>query len=197
MLGIAFGGGDVSVRDGLLAILTLGPAYGLQLHSELATRAPHRKPVNVGQIYGTLDRLVKQQLIEPAGQTDDALPLYRLTRDGFAEAGRWMSSPTLASLPEWTEMLDQVLVTSTVDPVIAKSIAEEYRRWWEADLAVTRTPVIEGSFPTEAHLALVAREAMAVAAIAWLGAAIAALSDYDSYRALNEVRPKRGRRPVR
>ncbi|MES2170284.1 MAG: PadR family transcriptional regulator, partial [Actinomycetota bacterium] len=65
----------MSVRDGLLAILTLGPAYGLQLHSELTTRAPHRKPVNVGQIYGTLDRLVKQHLIEPAGFTEDALPL--------------------------------------------------------------------------------------------------------------------------
>jgi DNA-binding PadR family transcriptional regulator len=185
----------VSVRDGLLAILTLGDAYGLQLHSELATRAPHRKPVNVGQIYGTLDRLVTQQLIEPAGQTNDALPLYRLTGAGSNEAARWMSSPTLTALPEWTEMLDQVLVTSTIDPAVAKDIAEKYRRWWEADLATTRTPVIEGSFPTEAHLALVAREAMAVAAIAWLGASIAALSDYDSFRALSDSRPKRGRRP--
>jgi hypothetical protein len=42
----------MSVRDGLLSVLTLGPAYGLQMHAELASRAPHRKPVNVGQIYG-------------------------------------------------------------------------------------------------------------------------------------------------
>ncbi|MCU1415079.1 MAG: hypothetical protein JWN80_2419 [Microbacteriaceae bacterium] len=185
----------MSVRDGLLAILTLGPAYGLQLHSELATRAPHRKPVNVGQIYGTLDRLVKQDLIEPAGITEDALPLYGLTHAGTVEAARWMSTPDVGALPEWTEMLDQVLVSSTIDPVVAKSLAEQYRRWWEDDLRNTRTPVIEGSFTTEAHLALVAREATAVAAIAWLGAAIAALSDYDSYRGLSEVRPKRGRRP--
>jgi DNA-binding PadR family transcriptional regulator len=195
MLGIAFGGGAVSVRDGLLAILTLGPAYGLQLHTELATRAPHRKPVNVGQIYGTLDRLAKQELIEDAGLTEDALPLYRLTHAGTAEAALWMSSPTVPALPEWTEMLDQVLVTSTIDPVVAKDLAEKYRRWWEADLEHTRTPVIEGSFSTEAHLALVAREAQAIAAIAWLGSAVAALSDYDSYRGLSEARPRRGRRP--
>ncbi len=185
----------MSVRDGLLAILTLGPAYGLQLHSELASRAPHRKPVNVGQIYGTLDRLVKQDLIEAAGQTDDALPLYRLTHAGTVEAAAWMSTPDAAALPEWTEMLDRVLVTATIDPVVAKSVAEQYRHWWEDDLRETRTPVLEGSFTTEAHLALVAREASAVAALAWLGAAIAALSDYDSYRGLSEVRPKRGRRP--
>ena len=185
----------MSVRDGLLAILTLGPAYGLQLHSELASRAPHRKPVNVGQIYGTLDRLAAQGLIEDAGVTADALPLYRLTEPGTAEAARWMSSPTVSALPEWTEMLDQVVVTATVDPIVAKHVAEEYRRWWENDLAETRRPVIEGSFATEAHLALVAREALGVAALAWLGAAIAALSDNDSFRPLDSVRPRRGRKP--
>jgi DNA-binding PadR family transcriptional regulator len=186
----------VSVRSGVLAILTLGPAYGLQLHSELASRTPHRKPVNVGQIYGTLDRLVTQAMIEPAGLTDDALPLYRLTAAGHEEAVQWMSSPTIDALPEWTEMLDQVLLTSTVDPVAAKSMAEQYRRWWEADLVRTRTPGLDGAFSTESHLALVAREAIGVAAVAWLGAGIAALSDFDSFRALSEARPKRGRRPA-
>ncbi|MET4780076.1 PadR family transcriptional regulator [Glaciihabitans sp. UYNi722] len=185
----------MSVRDGLLAILTLGPAYGLQLHSELASRAPHRKPVNVGQIYGTLERLAKQGLIEPAGLTDDALPLYRLTEAGKNEATGWMSEPVIDALPEWTEMLDQVLVASSIDPVSAKRVAQLFRRWWETDLEHTRRPVIEGSFPTDAHLALVAREAQAVAAIAWLGSAISALSENDSIRGLSDVRPRRGRRP--
>jgi hypothetical protein len=144
---------------------------------------------------GTIDRLIAQRLIEAAGLTDDALPLYRLTESGTTEARAWMSTPTLSALPEWTEMLDQVLVTSTIDPALAKQTAEQYRRWWEADLAATRTPVIEGSFTTEAHLALVAREAQAVAALAWLSASIAALADYDSYRPLSEIRPRRGRKP--
>ncbi len=184
----------MSVRDGLLAILTLNAAYGLQLHSELASRAPHRKPVNVGQIYGTLERLVRQSLIEPAGTTDDALPLYRLTAKGRASAAAWMTDPVVDGLPEWTEMLDQVLVTSSITPVSAKGLAEGYRRWWEADLKKTRTPVLDGSFMTDAHLALVAREALGVAAIAWLGSAISALSNDDSFRPLSDVRPRRGRR---
>ncbi|MCU1514903.1 MAG: PadR family transcriptional regulator [Microbacteriaceae bacterium] len=185
----------MSVRDGLLAILSLGPAYGLQLHAELASRAPHRKPVNAGQVYGTLERLTKQGFIEPAGQTDDALPLYNLTRQGFAEVAAWMSTPAIDALPEWTEMLDQVLIASSIDAVCAMDLAGQYRRWWENDLKLTRTPGLDGSFTTDAHLALVAREALGVAAIAWLGAAIAALSDYDTQRGLSQVRPKRGRRP--
>ena len=31
----------------------------IMLHSELAARAPHRRPVNVGQIYSTLERLAR------------------------------------------------------------------------------------------------------------------------------------------
>ncbi|MHC5796040.1 PadR family transcriptional regulator [Lacisediminihabitans sp. FW035] len=182
----------MSVRDGLLAVLSLGEGYGLQLHSELASRTPHRRPVNVGQIYSTLERLARTGLVEPAGTTIDALPLYRLTAAGASAAASWMTEPVLDGLPEWTEMLDQVLVTSSIDPVAAKTVAERYRRWWEADLAATRSapePAL-----ADARLALVAREAQAVAAIAWLGSAIAALVDYDSFRPLSDSRPKRGRR---
>jgi DNA-binding PadR family transcriptional regulator len=182
----------VSVRDGLLAVLSLGPGYGLQLHSELASRAPHRKPVNVGQIYSTLERLSRQSLVEPAGATEDALPLYRLTATGRAEAARWMSDPVLDGLPDWAEMLDQVLITSSIDPVAAKMVAERFRRWWEADLAGSRAAPEPAT--TDARLARDEREAQAVAAIAWLGSAIAALSDYDSFRPLSKTRPKRGRR---
>lgn len=182
----------MSVRNGLLAVLSLAPAYGLQLHSELAARSPHRRPVNVGQIYSTLDRAARLSLVESAGTTDDGLPLYRLTAVGRQVATIWMTEPVLENLPEWTEMLDQVLVTSSIDSAAAKTVAEGFRRWWEADLAETRAraePIL-----TDARIARTAREAQAIAAIAWLGSAIAALADQDSFRALSDDRPKRGRR---
>ncbi len=184
----------MSVRSGLLAVLTLGPAYGLQLHAEFTDRAPHRGPVNVGQVYGTLERLSKQNLVEPAGTTDDGLPMHRLTEAGRDEAACWMHEPLLESLPEWTEMLDQVLVTSSIDSPAAEGLAESFRRWWEADLAGTRVAASADTLPVDARLALVAREAQGVAAIAWLGAAIATLSDYDAFRGPSEVRPRRGRK---
>jgi DNA-binding PadR family transcriptional regulator len=191
----------MSVRDGALAILTLGPAYGLQLHAELADRAPHRKPVNVGQIYGTLERLAKQGLVADAGTTDDGLPLYALTDDGDGEARVWMREPVTAPLPEWTEMLDQILITSSLDPAAAMTLARRYRRWWEADLTATRDALRSDSpAPTEhprqdRRLAVLAREALAVAALAWIGAATSAIAENDSARGYSGVRPKRGRRP--
>ena len=56
----------MSVRSSLLAILTMGPAYGFQLHGELAVRTAGRRSVNVGQIYATLERLVVQGAVESA-----------------------------------------------------------------------------------------------------------------------------------
>lgn len=185
----------MSVRDGLLAILTLGPAYGLQLHVELANRAPHRKPVNVGQIYGTLERLAKQELVENDGTTEDGLPLYALTPSGSHSAGQWMHEPVTDSLPEWTEMLDQILVTSSLDAVTATKLAGTFRHWWEGDLKATRTSLPDPALRRDQRLALVAREAQAVAALAWIGAVTAELANNDSFRGYSGVRPKRGRRP--
>jgi DNA-binding PadR family transcriptional regulator len=186
----------MSVRDGILAILTLGPAYGLQLHSELRARAPHRKPVNVGQIYGTLDRLAKQSLVAAAGVTDDGLPQYRLTAAGEQEASGWMTKPATDALPEWTEMLDQVVITSSLDSASAVTLATAYRRWWETDLCATRAALSQDSSRHDERLALLARETQAIAATAWLGAALAALVEPDIERAYSEVRPRRGRRPA-
>jgi DNA-binding PadR family transcriptional regulator len=189
------GGVVVSVRDGVLAILTLGPAYGLQLHAELAERAPHRKPVNVGQIYGTLERLTKQDLVAVASTTDDGLPLYSLTPEGKSSARDWMHVPATDALPEWTDMLDQVLITSSLDAVAATALARDFRRWWDGDLGTTRLSLREVSLRHDQRLALVAREALAVAALAWVGAVTAALANNDSLRGYSVTRPKRGRRP--
>ena len=105
----------MAVRDALLGLLTLGPAYGLQLHAELGTRAPHRAKTNVGQVYGTLDRLSTASLVAHQGLTDDGLPLYALTEAGVAEATSWLSGQTLTALPEWADVQDVVLISSSVN----------------------------------------------------------------------------------
>lgn len=185
----------MSVRDGVLAILTLGPAYGLQLHTELAARAPHRKPVNVGQIYGTLERLAKQRLVAQTSATGDGLPLYSLTTEGTNSAHGWMHVPVTGSLPEWTDMLDQVLVTSSLDAIAATKLAGGFRQWWDRDLETTRAGLCDASLRHDQRLALVAREALAIAALAWIGAATATLANNDSPRGYSKTRPRRGRRP--
>jgi len=53
----------MSVRHALLAFLSEGPNYGLQLRQEFE-EARRGVPLNVGQVYTTLQRLERDELIE-------------------------------------------------------------------------------------------------------------------------------------
>lgn len=112
----------MSVRDCLLAIMSLGPQYGLQLHAELTSRAPHRAATNVGQIYSTLDRLVRDDKVVTGGQTSDGLPLYQLTDSGSAEIAAWLEPEGVSRDTAWADLLDLVFMVRSlphVNPVPA------------------------------------------------------------------------------
>ena len=189
----------MSVRSCLLAILTIGPAYGFQLHGELESRTAGRRTVNVGQIYGTLERLVKNKAVESAGITADGLPLYQATAIGRAEALHWLFDTESTPGDEWSDLVDRVLISvSLPDPQLlgfdARGIVARYRQRWQS-VAETPAEVTPG---TE-RLAGAARAALAAAALTWLQEVDLLLADSpveDFQHGLNEVRPKRGRRPA-
>src|SRR5688572_28471139 len=98
---------SMAVRDALLTLLTIGPAYGFQLHGGLETRTGGRRRVNVGQPYATLGRLTKQRLIAPAGTTDDGLPLHALPPAGVAAADAWLGGADASGADAWDETVDR------------------------------------------------------------------------------------------
>jgi DNA-binding PadR family transcriptional regulator len=53
----------MSVRHALLALLSEGPKYGLQLREEFEARTGEVWPLNVGQVYTTLQRLERDGLV--------------------------------------------------------------------------------------------------------------------------------------
>ena len=57
----------MSVRHALLALLSEGPKYGLQLREEFEARTGEIWPLNVGQVYTTLQRLERDGLVESEG----------------------------------------------------------------------------------------------------------------------------------
>ena len=212
----------MAVRDALLALLSAGPAYGFQLHRGLAARTGGRRAINVGQTYATLDRLTRQKLVEPAGTTDDGLPLHRLTAAGLAAARAWLDGADAAGSDQWDETIDRVLIARSLPDCDADSIvAAELERWRvrrdEASPAVTSTPAdaveaadtadpdatprgrpaveadaSEGAEAALVRLAASADLARAEAALAWL----AALDGVERLAfAPRAERPKRGRRP--
>src|SRR6202012_3215532 len=58
----------MSVRHALLALLSEGPKYGLQLRQEFVARTGEVWPLNVGQVYTTLQRLERDGLVESVGE---------------------------------------------------------------------------------------------------------------------------------
>jgi DNA-binding PadR family transcriptional regulator len=95
----------VSIRNGLLALLLEGRAYGNQLRTDFEERTGGSWPLNIGQVYQTLDRLVRDGLVvaEEVHSADipaQARSLYRITDAGQAEALRWFAEPvTRGSAP--------------------------------------------------------------------------------------------------
>ncbi|MCM6764260.1 PadR family transcriptional regulator [Rathayibacter sp. ZW T2_19] len=182
----------MSVRDGLLALLTLGPAYGLQLHSELLDRAAHRRRVNVGQIYSTLDRLRERGLVVSAGATEDGLPLHALTDEGRVEAVAWLHGDGASAQEDWDDVLDRILLASSLEEADLEAVLSAY--------AVT-LPEDEEQLDDHPQRRLAAR-AMRVRDDALRGLLAAAreeLSGADAgagVRGFALERPRRGRRAV-
>ncbi|MFK4729274.1 PadR family transcriptional regulator [Agromyces mediolanus] len=205
----------MAVREALLAILGLGPAYGFALHGGLAERTGGRRAINVGQTYATLDRATKSGLIAPAGTTDDGLPLHALTPAGQALADAWVSGADAAGADAWDETVDRVLIAASLPgTALAPIVTAERERWLRrletahADAAAASgadsSPATEApgdpEATSQAHsaklrgLAAAADAARARAALAWLDEVAAVAASGDPAFAPSLVRPRRGRR---
>jgi DNA-binding PadR family transcriptional regulator len=192
----------VSVQSALLAVLTTGPAYGSQLQAEVLARAAHRRQLNAGQVYATLDRLVDQGRATPAGTTDDGLPLYALTETGRSAADTWLSSGPDTQRPDWDEMLDQVLVAASMEAAEPLAVISDYAAAWRASIASLRVQSDAGTADDAeregAALEAAADDAAvlrAEAALVWLEGIRERLTEdrtaYTLHR--SSARPRRGR----
>ncbi|MGL5927666.1 MAG: PadR family transcriptional regulator [Dermatophilaceae bacterium] len=84
----------MSVRFGLMALLAEGETYGARLRAAFEERTGGTWPLNVGQVYTTLDRLVRDGLVEQAGEAGpEGRIAYRLTEAGRTELDGWWAAP--------------------------------------------------------------------------------------------------------
>jgi DNA-binding PadR family transcriptional regulator len=82
----------MSTRHILLGLLATGPSHGYDLKRRHDERFPRARPLAYGQVYTTLQRLVRDGLAEVQGTDADGGPertLYRLTDTGASELARW------------------------------------------------------------------------------------------------------------
>lgn len=118
----------MSVRHALLALLSEGPKYGLQLREEFEYRTGEIWPLNVGQVYSTLKRLERDGLIEPDGPDDVREKSYRLLPDGRRELDDWLVATPVVGRPQRRELVMRVLIAATTPGVDIFALIQRHRR---------------------------------------------------------------------
>ena len=119
----------MSVRHALLALLSDGPKYGLQLREEFEAGTSEVRPLNVGQLYATLGRLEREGLVASDG-SEAAGPHkhFRITAGGAGELAAWLRTPPdLASAPG--QMAAKVLAARRVPGTDVHEVVQVHRRF--------------------------------------------------------------------
>jgi len=120
----------VSVRHALLALLSEGPKYGLQLRQEFESRTGDVWPLNVGQVYTTLQRLERDGLVVADGQEEESQQKgYRITPEGEEELAGWLRTPPDLSSPPRDELVIKVLVAAALPEVDVHDVIQVHRRY--------------------------------------------------------------------
>lgn len=195
----------MSVRQSLLAILDQGPCYGYQLRHEFDRRTGSTWPLNVGQIYNTLERLERDGLVQ-RGDTDERGHVYwRITDAGSAEVAQWLSSPVVRTPATRDELAIKLAVAATLPGVDVAGALQAQREASLRQLDALKSAVYPGTAadgPEELAWSLV-RDSMIFAAeaeVRWLDHAERLLAQHPQHAMDLELateRPKRGRPATR
>jgi DNA-binding PadR family transcriptional regulator len=119
----------MSIRHALLAVLSEGPTYGLRLRQEFEARTGEVWPLNVGQVYTTLQRLERDGLVESDdGDVDGPQKAYRITAAGGDELLQWLRTPSDATAPPRDELVIKVLVGLSVPGIDVQDLVQVHRR---------------------------------------------------------------------
>jgi DNA-binding PadR family transcriptional regulator len=144
----------MSVRHALLALLSEGPKYGLQMRDEFELRTGEVWPLNVGQVYTTLQRLERDGLVASDGNGDGPQKSYRITAQGATELESWLRTPPDLSSPPRDELVIKVLVAIAVPGIHVRDVIQAHRRH-VVELMQEWTRVKRDAAPDELSLGLV------------------------------------------
>ena len=117
----------MSVKYGLLALLAEEPMYGNQLRAEFENRTAATWPLNVGQVYTTLERLTRDGLVRMAGADVDGHDLYQLTDAGRQELSQWWATPLARESRPRDELTIKLALAVTVPGVDVRSVVQTQR----------------------------------------------------------------------
>lgn len=195
-------GGAVSVRQSLLAILDQGPCYGYQLRAEFDRRTGSTWPLNVGQIYNTLDRLERDGLAVKGDTDAQGHVFYEITEAGSLAVADWLTQPVERAGAR-DELAIKLAVAATLPSVDVAGVIDAQRRATAARVRALTDEASRDDGPGEASAPAFVRSLVvdsllfqAEAEARWLDHAEARLAQHPQHSMSLELateRPKRGR----
>jgi len=189
----------MSIRHALLAILDQGPCYGNQLRSEYNRRTGAAWPLNVGQIYTTLDRLERDGLVRTSDRDAQGHLFYEISDGGRAEVAEWFANPVAGLSSARDDVATLVALAVTLPGVDAAAVIDVQLAAARDRAADLRRESIESAgsdMGLAASLVLTARMAAADAEVAWLDAAatrVGTEGNTSGELTVDTVAPRRGR----
>src|SRR5690242_7209685 len=119
----------MSVRHALLALLSEGPKYGLQLRQEFEERTGEVWPLNVGQVYQTVQRLERDGLVaSDDGEEPGPQKTFRITASGRPELDGWLRTPPGSGTPPRDELVIKILVALRMPGFDTAAVLQAHRR---------------------------------------------------------------------
>ena len=83
----------MSIKHGLLALLERSPMHGYQLRAAFEESTGGTWPLNIGQVYTTLSRLERDELVRPLPRSNEGQRPYEITDAGRADLAAWFATP--------------------------------------------------------------------------------------------------------
>ena len=190
----------MSVRQSLLAILAQGPCYGYQLRHEFDRRTGSVWPLNVGQIYNTLERLERDGLVDRGDADAQGHVYWEITEAGMTEVDRWLAAPVERNPATRDELAIKLAVAATLPGADATDVIATQRAASRRHLGALRDvrESREDDTPEGLAWSLVVDSMIfaADAELRWLDHVQGRLAEHPEHALALELtadRPKRGR----
>ena len=181
----------MTIRLSLLAIIDQAPCYGHQVRAEFERRTGGSWPLNVGQVYQTLDRLVRDKLLVQH-DAEGGRVTYAITDAGHAEVAAWLVAPVERDARD--ELATKLALALTLPGADVAALIHAQRAVTRGALDRLTSTAAAGS-PGPPVAAALIRDAQVLAAqaeLAWLDHCETALADAEPYPVETDV-PRRGR----
>ncbi|MFD0823788.1 PadR family transcriptional regulator, partial [Micromonospora zhanjiangensis] len=117
----------MSIRHGLLALLERGPMYGYQLRAAFEESTGSTWPLNIGQVYTTLSRLERDDLVRPLPENDGGQRPYEITKAGRAELASWFVTPVRRTDRPRDELAIKLALALTTPEVDVRAVLQTQR----------------------------------------------------------------------